>query len=275
MNKSNLVRLIKDRGTVLCVGLDLDFRKVPVFVNLTDSSSILNYLKDLIDATRSHCIAYKPNLAFFEQLGSVGFNLLGELIEYIGKDHFKIADAKRGDIGNTAAAYAKTYFETFDFDAITVNPYMGFDSLAPFLAYSSKSTIVLGVTSNSGFNDIQNLELKDGMRLYQKVIADLSQQVTSEQLMFVVGATRGSIIESVRSLAPDHFFLMPGIGAQGGDLSEAVRLGHNKDYGLIINASRAIMYASTGEDFAAAAELSAKNFNTEIRMAFNLAALKL
>lgn len=263
MNSKDVFNLIQSKQSLLCVGLDIDTDKMPAHLS-RDFAGIKEFLMQIVDATREHCIAYKPNLAFFEVLGSRGLDVLGEINDYIGSGHFKIADAKRGDIGNTASAYAKTFFETFSFDAITVNPYMGYDTIEPYLVYTNKTTIVLGITSNPGFAHFQDQVLSSGEHLYAKVIREMADQFSSDQLMFVVGATRGQYIENARKAAPDHFFLMPGIGAQGGDLQEAVTLGLNEQFGLIINSSRGILYADKSEEFASAAGLASKQLQEQI-----------
>lgn len=242
---------------MLCVGLDVDIEKLPAHLS-KDINGVREFLHEIIDSTRDFCVAYKPNTAFFESMGTGGWDLLYELSNYIGKDHFKIADAKRGDIGNTAKAYAKTFFEDMGYDAITVSPYMGFDTLEPYLEYKNKWTIVLGLTSNPGFQDIQILKLENGHRIYETVIGSMAQKFSSDQLMFVVGATRSEYITRIRELAPDHFLLMPGIGAQGGDLDQAIKAGLNSNYGMLINASRSILYASNEIDFAQAAAKEAQ-----------------
>lgn len=257
MTKEILVDLIRARQSMLCVGLDVDIDRLPAHLT-KDVQGVKEFLYPIIDSTRDFCVAYKPNTAFFESMGTGGWNLLYEISNYIGSDHFKIADAKRGDIGNTAKAYAKTFFVDMDYDAITVSPYMGFDTLEPFLAYNKKWTIALGLTSNPGFKDIQMLKLENGKSVFETVISRMAQQFSSDQLMFVVGATRADYISHIRELAPDHFFLMPGIGAQGGDLDQAVKAGLNSNYGMLINASRSILYASNEIDFAQAAAKEAQ-----------------
>jgi orotidine-5'-phosphate decarboxylase len=248
---------------MLCVGLDVDIQRLPIHLT-KDINGVRIFLHEIIESTKDYCIAYKPNTAFFESMGTGGWDLLYELSEFIGKDYFKIADAKRGDIGNTAKAYAKTFFEDMGYDAITVSPYMGFDTLDPFLSYTDKWTIALGLTSNPGFKDIQMLKLENGQNVYEIVIGRMAQQFNSDQLMFVVGATRSEYITRIRELAPDHFFLMPGIGAQGGDLNQAVNAGLNSTYGMLINASRSIVYASNEVDFAQKAAHEAKKIANQM-----------
>jgi orotidine-5'-phosphate decarboxylase len=238
LNRSQLFERIRQRESFLCVGLDTDPSKLPVGVD------VLTFNKAIIDATRDHCVAYKPNLAFYEVMGKKGWEILEETVHYIGNDHFTIADAKRGDIGNTSAYYARTLFETYGFDSITIAPYMGSDSVKPFLEFENKWAIVLALTSNAGAHDFQVLETGSG-KVFEQVLRKVSEWGNTENLMFVVGATRGEMFKEVRAIVPDHFLLVPGVGAQGGSLEDVVKYGMTADIGLLVNASRSILYASS------------------------------
>ncbi|NCI46050.1 orotidine-5'-phosphate decarboxylase [Sediminibacterium soli] len=259
MNRSELVSRIHAQKNYLCVGLDTDITKLPKHL-LSGPDPVFAFNKAIIDATKDHCMSYKINTAFYESQGLKGWESMEKTVRYIPDTHFKIADAKRGDIGNTSAQYAKTFFETLPFDAITVAPYMGEDSIRPFLAYPDKWTIVLGLTSNAGSNDFQQLTLGDGAKLYERVLATTASWGTAGNLMFVAGATRASDFAHIRTIIPDHFLLVPGIGAQGGSLEEVSRYGLNKDCGLLVNASRAVIFAGSGEDFAEKAGEAAKDY---------------
>ncbi|HMV09887.1 MAG TPA: orotidine-5'-phosphate decarboxylase [Cyclobacteriaceae bacterium] len=263
MNKAQLFEQIRKKNSYLCVGLDTDISKIPAHLK-NSSDPVFEFNKQIIDATHEYCIAYKPNIAFYEALGSRGWECLAKTLEYIPKDCFTIADAKRGDIGNTSSLYAKAFFEQMNFDSITVAPYMGEDSVKPFLEFKNKWVILLAHTSNSGSSDFQLIESKSGKKLYEEVILKSQQWGTPEQLMYVVGATRADKIADIRKLAPEHFFLVPGIGAQGGDLAETSKHGLNKQCGLIVNSTRAIIYASADKDFAKAAGLEAKKVSEEM-----------
>ena len=264
MKSSELFAQIRKKSSYLCVGLDTDPGKIPSHLR-SSADPVFEFNKQIIDATHEHCVAYKPNLAFYEALGPKGWESLSKTLDYIPKDVFTIADAKRGDIGNTAALYAKTFFEYLDFDALTVAPYMGEDSVKPFFQYQGKWVILLAHTSNPGSEDFQTIESKlTGRKLYEEVILKAIQWGSSEQLMFVVGATQAEKIASIRKIAPDHFFLVPGVGAQGGDLQAVSRAGMNAQCGLLVNSSRAIIYASQGTDFAAAAGREANKVRSEM-----------
>ncbi|MBL7839586.1 MAG: orotidine-5'-phosphate decarboxylase [Cyclobacteriaceae bacterium] len=263
MNKAQLFEQIKKKNSYLCVGLDTDISKIPAHLK-NSSDPIFEFNKQIIDATHQYCIAYKPNIAFYEALGSKGWESLAKTLEYIPKECFTIADAKRGDIGNTSSLYAKAFFEQMSFDSITVAPYMGEDSVKPFLEFKNKWVILLAHTSNSGSSDFQLIESKSGKKLYEEVITKSQQWGTPEQLMYVVGATRADKIADIRKLAPEHFFLVPGIGAQGGDLAETSKHGLNKQCGLIVNSTRAIIYASADKDFASAAGIEARKVKDEM-----------
>lgn len=263
MNKAQLFEQIKKKNSYLCVGLDTDISKIPAHLK-NSSDPIFEFNKQIIDATHQYCIAYKPNIAFYEALGSKGWESLAKTLEYIPKECFTIADAKRGDIGNTSSLYAKAFFEQMSFDSITVAPYMGEDSVKPFLEFKNKWVILLAHTSNSGSSDFQLIESKSGKKLYEEVITKSQQWGTPEQLMYVVGATRADKIADIRKLVPEHFFLVPGIGAQGGDLAETSKHGLNKQCGLIVNSTRAIIYASADKDFASAAGNEARKVKDEM-----------
>lgn len=264
MNLSRLVEQIKKKRSYLCVGLDTDPAKIPEHL-LSAEDPVFEFNRQIIDATHRYCIAYKPNIAFYEAQGPRGWESLRKTLDYIPADIFTIADAKRGDIGNTAALYAKTFFEYLSFDSITVAPYMGKDSVTPFLDYQDKWVILLAHTSNTGSADFQLLESKQsGRKLYEEVILRSQEWASPEQLMFVVGATQAARVASIRGLAPKNFFLVPGIGAQGGDLEAVSKYGMNKDCGLIVNSARAIIYASRDRDFAMNAEKEAQKVQQEM-----------
>lgn len=264
MNRSELFQQITKKSSYLCIGLDTDLEKIPRYL-LTEEDPIFEFNKQIIDATHDLCIAYKPNLAFYEALGSKGWRSLERTLEYIPKGIFTIADAKRGDIGNTSKLYARAFFDSMDFDAITVAPYMGADSVTPFLGFPDKWVILLAHTSNTGSSDFQLIESQSsGKKLYEEVILKAQQWASPDQLMFVVGATQSDKIGSIRALAPESFFLVPGVGAQGGDLEQTSRFGMNKQCGLIVNSSRAIIYASSDIDFAARAREEAQKVQREM-----------
>lgn len=265
MNKARLFEQIKKKNSYLCVGLDTDISKIPAHLQKS-ADPVFEFNKQIIDATHAYCIAYKPNIAFYEARGAKGWESLAKTLEYIPKDCFTIADAKRGDIGNTSSLYAKAFFEQMNFDSITVAPYMGEDSVKPFLEFKDKWIILLAHTSNSGSSDFQLIESKSGKKLYEEVILKSQQWGTPAQLMYVVGATRADKIADIRKLAPEHFFLVPGIGAQGGDLAETSKHGLNKECGLIVNSTRAIIYASADKDFAKAAGNEAKKVREEMSL---------
>jgi len=257
MTRAQLIELIHQRKSFLCVGLDTDPAKLPAGVDM------LTFNKAIIDATRECCVAYKPNLAFYEVLGAQGWDILHQTIAYIGDQHFTIADAKRGDIGNTSTYYARTFFETLGCDSVTVAPYMGRDSVEPFIQFPGKWAIVLALTSNPGADDFE-LNHVNEEPLYKEVLRRVSSWGSEHNTMFVVGATRPEMLAEVRKIVPNHFLLVPGVGAQGGSLSEVVKYGRNADVGLLVNASRSILYASSGSDFAEAAGAEAKRMQEEM-----------
>lgn len=262
MTRQQLVEQIRIKQSYLCVGLDTDITKIPKHL-LAEPDPVFAFNKAIIDATRDLCVGYKINTAFYEALGVKGWQAMEKTVNYIGDGHFKIADAKRGDIGNTSDQYAKTFFEAMPFDAITVAPYMGEDSVKPFLQYEGKWAIVLGLTSNKGAIDFELQQAGDGL-LYEKVLQTVSTWGTPDNLMFVVGATQADSFTNVRKLTPNHFYLVPGVGAQGGSLKEISEKAMNNDCGILVNASRAVIYASSGEDFAEKAREVAKNYREEM-----------
>lgn len=269
MNSAALFEQIRKKNSYLCVGLDTDLEKIPQHL-LSLSDPVFEFNKQIIDATYKYCVAYKPNIAFYEALGPKGWESLQKTLDYIPKDIFTIADAKRGDIGNTSSLYARAFFKTMNFDSITVAPYMGEDSVKPFLQFKDKWVILLAHTSNPGSSDFQLLESKvSGRKLYEEVILKSQQWGTVDQLMYVVGATQAEKFESIRKLAPDHFFLVPGLGAQGGDLEMVSRYGLNKQCGLLVNSARAIIYASQGTDFSSKAAAEAQKVQTEMEAYLN------
>jgi orotidine-5'-phosphate decarboxylase len=257
MERNKLISLIRERKSFLCVGLDTDAQKIPAGL------SILDFNKAIIDATRDLCVAYKPNIAFYECLGKEGWGILEETLDYIGTGHFTIADAKRGDIGNTSGYYAKTFFETYVFDSVTVAPYMGSDSVKPFLQHKGKWAIILALTSNPGADDFE-MQHTGFERLFETVLRTSSTWGSEDNTMYVIGATRAEMLADVRKIIPDHFLLVPGVGAQGGSLSEVCKYGMNADCGLLVNASRSILYASSGKDFAEAARTEAMKMQREM-----------
>ncbi|MCI6081883.1 MAG: orotidine-5'-phosphate decarboxylase [Prevotella sp.] len=266
MNRIELIEQIKTKKSFLCVGLDTDLKKIPQHL-LNDNDAIYTFNKNIIDATAPYCVAYKPNLAFYEAFGVKGMIAFEKTINYLNKyypNHFIIADAKRGDIGNTSKMYARTFFEEYDVDALTVAPYMGEDSVTPFLGYDGKWVILLALTSNKGSNDFQLTTDTEGERLFEKVIRKSQQWGNIDNMMYVVGATQGKMFEDIRKVAPESFLLVPGVGAQGGSLEEVCRYGMTKDCGLLVNSSRGIIYASDGEDYAEVAAQKAKELQEQM-----------
>ncbi len=285
MHFNTIVAQIKEKSSYLCVGLDTDMDKIPQHLR-QNKNAIADFNKAIIDATKDYCVSYKINTAFYEALGSKGWEAMEETVNYIPPSHFKIADAKRGDIGNTSSQYARAFFETLKFDAITVAPYMGEDSIKPFLEYEDKWTIVLGLTSNRGANDFEMKKLAghpvrtlleestnatgavggESEYLYENVLRTVSKWGSKNNLMFVTGATQALEFANIRKIVPDNFLLVPGVGFQGGSLAEVSKHGINKDCGLLVNASRAIIYAGSGENFAAEAAEIAKQYQTEMKI---------
>ena len=256
MTRQEILQQIQTKKSYLCVGLDSDFSRIPKHL-LKYDDPVFEFNKQIIDATKDLCVSYKPNLAFYESRGVKGWQSLEKTMEYIPEEHFTIADAKRGDIGNTSRMYAKAFFEELNFDSVTVAPYMGIDSVQPFLEFENKWVILLALTSNKGSNDFQFTAQDGGIPLYEKVLRTAQTWGTPEQLMFVVGATHPEKFEEIRRIAPDHFLLVPGVGAQGGDLQKLSEYGLNDVCGLLVNSSRGIIFASEGEDFAEQARASA------------------
>ncbi len=266
MNRSQLIEQIHLKGSYLCVGLDTDIDLLPPHIK-SQPDAVFQFNKAIIDATKNYCVSYKLNTAFYEAQGIKGWEALEQTLDYIPATHFTIADAKRGDIGNTSHQYAKTFFEVYPFDAVTVAPYMGEDSIRPFLEYKDKWTIVLGLTSNKGSRDFEQMPLAvdNNKTLYEHVLETVSKWGTTDNLMFVTGATKASELAHIRTIIPDHFLLVPGVGAQGGSLEEVSKYGLNKDVGLLVNASRAIIFASKNEDFAEAACKVASQYASEMK----------
>lgn len=266
MNRSELVNQIKTKRSFLCVGLDTDLKKMPEHL-LKEEDPIFAFNKAIIDATADYCVSYKPNLAFYEAFGVKGLISFEKTIKYLKENypnHFIVADAKRGDIGNTSAMYARTFFEEYDVDSLTVAPYMGEDSVTPFLGYQDKWVILLALTSNKGSHDFQLTEDVNGERLFEKVLHTSQNWGNADNMMYVVGATQGRMFEDIRKIVPNHFLLVPGVGAQGGSLEEVCKYGMNKDCGLLVNSSRGIIYASKGEDFAEKAAKNAKELQQQM-----------
>ncbi len=266
MTKQELIEQIKTKRSFLCVGLDTDIKKIPAHL-LDSDDPIFSFNKAIIDSTAPYCIAYKPNLAFYESNGVKGWISFEKTIQYLNEnypDHFIIADAKRGDIGNTSSMYARTFFEEMNLDSLTVAPYMGQDSVTPFLQYPGKWVILLALTSNKGSHDFQLTEDNSGERLFEKVLKRSQQWGNDENMMYVVGATQGKLFADIRKIVPNHFLLVPGVGAQGGSLEEVCEYGMNADCGLIVNSSRAIIYADSTERFAEVAGEKAREVQEEM-----------
>lgn len=266
MKRNVLIDNIKRKGSFLCVGLDTDIKKIPSHL-LDLDDPVYEFNKAIIDATAPYCVAYKPNLAFYEATGAQGWITLEKTLRYLKEnypDQFIIADAKRGDIGNTAALYARTFFETLDFDAVTLNPYMGEDSVKPFLAYPDRWSIVLALTSNASATDFETVADSKGVALYERVVRRSRHWGSPVNMMYVVGATQAEHLDAIRAIAPRHFLLVPGVGAQGGSLAEVSRHGLIDECGLLVNSSRGIIYASSGADYAEAAAKAAKALSAEM-----------
>lgn len=262
MNRKELVQAIRTKKSVLCVGLDTDPTKIPAHLR-NQPDAVFAFNKAIIDATKDYTVAYKINTAFYEAQGISGWQSLQKTLDYIPKDIFSIADAKRGDIGNTADQYAATFFDVYPFDSVTVAPYMGEDSVKPFLKRDDRWAIVLGLTSNKGSQDFQMLRTGDGF-LYEEVLRKVASWGTPENLMFVIGATQTDQLLHIRSIIPDHFLLIPGVGAQGGDLDEVCKAALNRDAGILVNVSRAVIFAGSGEDFAERAGDAAKAYQQQM-----------
>lgn len=269
MNRAELFAEIQRKQSFLCVGLDTDKAKLPKHL-LAYADPVAEFNRQIIEATSEYCVAYKPNLAFYEADGVAGMQSLHATMQHIPQTCFTIADAKRGDIGNTSAMYARSFFEHYGFDSVTVAPYMGSDSVTPFLGYPNKWVILLALTSNPGANDFQNQELSDHSRLYEQVLKVSQTWGNADNMMYVVGATQADKLANIRMLIPDHFLLIPGVGAQGGSLTDVARYGMNKQCGLLVNASRSILYVSSGEDFAEKARAEAKSMQQEMKVLLDL-----
>lgn len=266
MTRQELINQIFTKKSFLCVGLDTDTKKIPQHL-LAEEDPIFAFNKQIIDATAPYCVSYKPNLAFYEAFGIKGMVAFEKTVKYLQEhypNHFIIADAKRGDIGNTSAMYARTFFDEYDIDALTVAPYMGEDSVTPFLGYNDKWVVLLALTSNKGSRDFQLTRDKNGVRLFEQVLKKSQQWGDANNMMYVVGATQGELFTDVRKIAPDHFLLVPGVGAQGGSLSEVCKYAMTKECGLLVNSSRGIIYASSGEDFATVAAQKAKELQEQM-----------
>ncbi len=264
MTRNDLFQLIKKRKSYLSVGLDTDINRIPEHLKRY-RDPIYQFNKRIIDATRDLCVAYKPNLAFYEAMGPKGMESFAKTVEYIGDSHFIIADAKRGDIGNTSRLYAKAFFETYNVDSVTIAPYMGVDSVSPFLEFEGKWVILLALTSNKGSRDFQFMK-ENGEQLFEKVLKVSKGWGSAENLMYVVGATHPEMFLTIRKHVPDHFLLVPGIGAQGGDLQAVSRNGMNDKCGLLVNSSRGIIYAGNGKDFAKKAKVATKKLQSEMEV---------
>ena len=269
MNRTELIHQIKEKKSFLCIGLDTDIKKIPKHL-LEEEDPLFSFNKEIIDATKDLCVAYKPNLAFYESMGHKGLISLEKTIQYIPDNIFTIADAKRGDIGNTSEMYARTFFEYYHFDAVTVAPYMGEDSVKPFLNFKDKWVILLALTSNEGAKDFQMIKVIDQMgvsteRMFETVLKTSMNWGDDENMMYVVGATKAEMLKKIREIIPDHFLLVPGIGAQGGSLEDVFKNGANADIGLLVNASRNIIYASNGKDFAEKAREEALKIQQEMQ----------
>lgn len=266
MTRQELINQIFTKKSFLCVGLDTDTKKIPQLL-LAEEDPIFAFNKQIIDATAPYCVSYKPNLAFYEAFGIKGMVAFEKTVKYLQEhypNHFIIADAKRGDIGNTSAMYARTFFDEYDIDALTVAPYMGEDSVTPFLGYDGKWVVLLALTSNKGSHDFQLTRDENGVRLFEQVLKKSQQWGDANNMMYVVGATQGELFTDVRKIAPDHFLLVPGVGAQGGSLSEVCKYAMTKECGLLVNSSRGIIYASSGEDFATVAAQKAKELQEQM-----------
>ena len=272
MTRQELIFQIKKKQSFLCIGLDTDIKKIPTHL-LELEDPIFEFNKQIIDATKDFCVAYKPNIAFYESMGVSGWNSLQKTLDYIPNDIFTIADAKRGDIGNTSNMYARAFFENMNFDSITVAPYMGSDSVTPFLKFKDKWAIVLVLTSNKGGLDFQKIEDKNGKQLFEQVLETSKQWGSDENMMYVVGATRTEELLQIRAIVPNHFLLVPGVGAQGGSLKDVAKYGLNSDCGLLVNSSRGIIYAGNDVDFAQKAKVQAKKLQKEMAIILSEAGL--
>ena len=263
MTRQELINQIKKKKSFLCIGLDTDIKKIPTHL-LELEDPIFEFNKQIIDATKEFCVAYKPNIAFYESVGVSGWNSLQKTLDYIPNDIFTIADAKRGDIGNTSSMYANAFLENMSFDSVTVAPYMGSDSVTPFLEFENKWAIVLALTSNKGGLDFQKIEGRNGKQLFEQVLKTSKEWGTDENMMYVVGATRAEELLEIRAIVPNHFLLVPGVGAQGGKLKDVAKYGLNNNCGLLVNSSRGIIYAGNDVDFAEKAKIEAHKLQQEM-----------
>ena len=257
MNREQIISQIKLKRSFLCVGLDSDINKIPKHL-LTTDDPIFEFNKQIIDATKDFCVAYKPNIAFYESMGVSGWNSLQKTLDYIPEDIFTIADAKRGDIGNTSKMYARAFFVNMNFDSVTITPYMGLDSVSPFLKFKNKWAILLALTSNKSSSDFQKIEAKSGDKLFEKVIETSKHWGSETNMMYVIGATQSKQLSEVRKIIPNHFLLVPGVGAQGGNLEDVAKYGMNKDCGILVNSSRNVIYSDDGVYFAEKSRKAAK-----------------
>jgi len=264
MNRKELVAQIQKKQSFLCVGLDSDTSRIPKFL-FDFEDPIFEFNKRIIDATKDHCVAYKPNIAFYESQGTKGWQALEKTMAYIPDTHFTIADAKRGDIGNTSKQYAKTFFEYLNFDSVTVAPYMGVDSVSPFLEFEGKWVILLGLTSNKGSQDFQHFKNNSGVELYEQVLKTSQEWGSEDNLMYVIGATHPASFAHIRTLIPNHFLLVPGVGAQGGSLEGVCKHGMNQDCGLLVNSSRGIIFSGKGEGFDRSAGEAASSLHGQMK----------
>ena len=269
MNREQLIAQIKKKKSFLCVGLDTDIHKIPKHL-LELEDPIFEFNKQIIDATKEFCVAYKPNIAFYECMGVSGWESLQKTLDYIPENIFTIADAKRGDIGNTSSMYARSFFENMNFDSVTVAPYMGSDSVTPFLAFEDKWVIVLALTSNKGGLDFQKIKGGNGMLLFKQVLETSKQWGTDENMMYVIGATRAEELSEIRKIIPNHFLLVPGVGAQGGNVQDVAKYGMNADCGLLVNSSRGIIYAGNNLDFAEKSRIEAEKLQQEMASLLSL-----
>ena len=263
MNRQELISQIKQKKSFLCIGLDTDIEKIPTHL-LSLEDPVFEFNKQIIDATKDLCVAYKPNIAFYESLGSSGWQSLERTLAYIPNNLFTIADAKRGDIGNTSSMYGRAFFQNLNFNAVTVAPYMGKDSITPFLDFKNKWAIILALTSNHGSLDFQNIEDKSGRALFKQILKTSKNWGTDENMMYVVGATRAEELLEIRAIIPNHFLLVPGIGVQGGNLQDVAKYGMNSDCGLLVNSSRGVIYAGNGLDFAEKAQVEAQKLQKDM-----------
>jgi orotidine-5'-phosphate decarboxylase len=267
MTREQLFSEIQKKQSFLCVGLDTDLKKIPVHL-LKEKDPVFEFNRQIIDATEKFAVSYKPNIAFYEAMGPKGWESLQKTLEYIPNNCFSIADAKRGDIGNTSSLYARAFFDKeasgMSFDSITVAPYMGIDSVSPFLEFEGKWVILLALTSNAGSSDFQQLKMESSDKLYEQVLKTSSKWADADRLMYVVGATKADALKEIRAIIPDHFLLVPGVGAQGGSLADVAKNGMNSKCGLLVNSSRGIIYASSGKDFGKAAALEAQKLQVQM-----------